>query len=126
MTSAAATLPEALAARPAPTRISSSVEFLAVGGASILLYPALWLLRKALGLDSAELAVGFLMFHGAHLINDPHFAVTYLLFYKGVKERAFGSAFEKRQRIRYLVAGFLVPVVLAAWLVLALSSDSSR
>jgi hypothetical protein len=99
---------------------------LLVGGAGVVLFPLLWLVRKAVGLDSAELAVGFLMFHGAHLINDPHFAVTYLLFYKGVKARAFGAAFERRQRARYLVAGFLVPALLALWVVHALSSSSAR
>ena len=130
MTSAAATLPEAAARSPAvraaPTRLSSSVEFLAVGGAGLLLFPVLWLLRRVIGLDSAELAVGFLMFHGAHLINDPHFAVTYLLFYKNLKERAFGRVFTPAQRVRYWVAGALVPAGLAIWLYLALSSSSAR
>jgi hypothetical protein len=126
MTSAAATLPEAPEARAAPSRTASTVEFLAVGGAGVLLFPVLWLLRKALGLDSAELAVGFLMFHGAHLINDPHFSVTYLLFYKSARERAFGAAFAPAQRARYLVAGFLVPSALALWLSLALANGSAR
>ncbi len=129
MTSAAATLPEATepgVASASPARLASGVEFLAVGGATLFLFPLLWLLRKALGLDTAELAVGFLMFHGAHLINDPHFAVTYLLFYKHVKERAFGAAFSPAQRARYWLAGALVPGVLAVWLGTALSSGSAR
>jgi hypothetical protein len=126
MTSAAATLPDAPEARADPSRLSSTVEFLAVGGAGVLLFPALWLLRKAVGLDSAELAVGFLMFHGAHLINDPHFAVTYLLFYKNSRQRAFGSAFERGQRARYFAVAFLVPLALAIWVTVALSSSSAR
>ena len=126
MTSAAATLPEAARAPAEPSRVSSALEFLAVGGAGVLLFPVLWLLRKTWGLDSAELAVGFLMFHGAHLINDPHFSVTYLLFYKNLKQRAFGTAFERGQRARYWVAGFVVPVALAVWLTVALSSSSAR
>jgi len=125
MTSAAATLPEA-PARAERSRLSSTVEFLVVGGAGVVLFPVLWLLRKVVGLDSAELAVGFLMFHGAHLINDPHFSVTYLLFYKNLKQRAFGTAFTRQQRARYLVAGFVVPLALAAWLTVALSSASAR
>ncbi|HEY4107173.1 MAG TPA: hypothetical protein VGM44_24910 [Polyangiaceae bacterium] len=129
MTSAAATLPElapSSAERIAPSRAASVLEFLAVGGAGVFLFPLLWLLRGALGLDSAELAVGFLMFHGAHVINDPHFAVTYLLFYKNVKQRAFGDEFNRAQRVRYLLAGFVVPVALAVWLFFGLSSTSSR
>jgi hypothetical protein len=126
MTSAVTTLPDVPDVAVVPSRSSSAVEFLLVGGAGILLFPPLWLLRNAIGLDSAELAVGFLMFHGAHLINDPHFAVTYLLFYKSIKARAFGGAFERRQRLRYVVAGFLVPLALAGWVVQAISSSSAR
>jgi len=106
-------------------RVPRSVEFLVVGGATLLLYPLLWLLRRAIGLDAAELAVGFLMFHGAHLINDPHFSVTYLLFYRDARRRAFGDVFDRRQRFRYLFAGLVVPLLLAAWLSSALASGSA-
>src|ERR1700710_3038918 len=119
MTSAALELSE-----PQPdlrARVPRSIEFLVVGGGTLVLFPLLWLLRRVLGLDSAELAVGFLMFHGAHLINDPHFAVTYLLFYKDAKKRAFGDAFGPVQRVRYQVVGLLVPVGLAVWLYFALA-----
>jgi hypothetical protein len=126
MTSALATLPEAPEAPSTPKRISRIAELLAVGGAGVLLFPVLWLLRRAFGLDSAELAVGFVMFHAAHLINDPHFAVTYLLFYKRVKERAFGDVFAPRQRARYLFAGFIVPLGLTVWLGVALAGSSAR
>ena len=125
MTSASSTLSEPGAA-PLAARVSPSLEFLLVGGVTLLLFPASWLLRKVIGLDSAELAVGFLMFHGAHLINDPHFAVTYLLFYKDAKRRFLGDAFERRQRARYWVSGALVPLALAMALILAISSQSTR
>jgi hypothetical protein len=91
------------------------VEFLAVGGVTPFLFPIAWLLRRRFGLDASELAVGFLCFHAAHVINDPHFSVTYLLFYKDVKRRAMGDAWSAAQRARYVVAGFVVPVALAAW-----------
>ena len=107
-------------------RVARSVEFLVVGGATLFLYPLLWLVRVAIGLDAAELAVGFLMFHGAHLINDPHFSVTYLLFYKDARRRAFGPAFAGWQRVRYLLAGVIIPISLAAWLLSALASGSAR
>jgi len=125
MTSAANALPDVPVQQSTGASVPPSVEFLLVGGATLLLYPVLWLLRKTLGLDSAELAVGFLMFHGAHLINDPHFAVTYLLFYKDAKRRAFGDAFSAGQRARYLVAGGLIPLVLAGWLAFALRRESA-
>lgn len=97
-----------------------------VGGATPLLIPLLWLLKTLIGFDSAELAVGFLMFHAAHLINDPHFSATYLLFYRNIRERAFGHTQASAQRVRYLGAAFLVPLLLGIWAAAALSEGSSR
>ena len=125
MTSAALTK---LAERPAPPSCvvrPRAGEFLAVGGATLLLFPLGWLLRRAVGLDAAELAVGFLTFHAAHVVNDPHFAVTYLLFYKDARNRAFGSAFTPTQRARYIVAGILVPLALCGWAAAALATRSA-
>jgi hypothetical protein len=101
------------------------VELLLVGGITPFLFPLSWLLRRTLGLDSSELAVGFLFFYGAHLINDPHFAVTYLLFYEDARARAFGDAFKPAQRARYLLAGLVVPLLLGVWAVASLATKSA-
>ncbi len=89
-------------------------EFLVVGGITPFLFPLAWLLRKAVGLDSATFAAGFTTFYAAHVINDPHFAVTYVLFYRGARGRLRDSL-PPMQRLRYWVAGVVVPIVLAAW-----------
>lgn len=102
------------------------VEFLLVGGGTIVLFPLAFLLRKVVGLDDAELTVGFLTFYGAYVINDPHFAVTYLLFYKDVRRRARGEGRGWAQRARYVMAGFVVPVVLAVWAVVSIARHSGR
>ncbi len=102
------------------------VEFLVVGGATLPLLPIAYLLKRALGLDSAELAVGFTAFHAAHVINDPHFAVTYLLFYRNARERAFGAAFSGAQRVRYWIAGVVVPIVLGGFTLFALGRHSAE
>src|SRR5215831_3223442 len=107
-------------------RWSGVGEFLVVGGATLVLLPLLWVLRAGLGLDRADLAAGFTTFYGAYVVNDPHFAVTYLLFYKDARQRAFGSAFEPAQRIRYWIAGLVVPAALAVWGVLALALRSAQ
>ena len=106
-----------------PTRAS---EFLLTGGATLLLLPLCWLLPRALGFDRAELTVGFLTFYGAHLINDPHFAVTYLLFYRDVKARLWDEQVPAAQRLRYLLAGFVAPLALLLWGGAALSTHSAR
>jgi hypothetical protein len=107
------------------TPASAVVEFFLVGGATPLLFPVAWLLRRSFGLDEAELAVGFVMFHAAFVVNDPHFAVTYVLFYRDFVGRAFGGAFGSGLRVRYVVAGIAVPFGLAAWAVAALATKSA-
>ncbi|MGK3996922.1 hypothetical protein [Sorangium sp. So ce1024] len=126
MTSATVTLlgaPEA--SRPLGWR-ARLIEFLLVGGATLVLFPLAWLLRNTVGLDPAELAVGFLTFHAATVINDPHFAVTYLLFYKDARRRALGGDLAPAQRARYIAAGLLVPLALLAWAGAALATGSAR
>ena len=124
MTSVPVAEPQSLA--PArPSRGSRLGELLLVGGLTPILFVVSWLLRKSLGLDDAEYAVGFTMFYAAHLINDPHFSVTYLLFYKDARARAFGDAFAPAQRARYVFAGIVVPIVLAAWGITGLATKSA-
>lgn len=117
---------EAGALAPSDSRGHRFVEFLLVGGATLFLFPLAWLLRKAVGLDAAELAVGFLTLYGAWVINDPHFSVTYLLFYKDVKRRALGAELPLAQRARYVVAGFVVPAALLTWAAVALGLRSAQ
>lgn len=126
MTSASATLPVPVAAPRREAFRARLIEFLLVGGATLALFPLAWLLRTAVGLDASELAIGFLTFHAASVINDPHFAVTYLLFYKDARRRAFGGVLAPAQRARYIVAGLLVPLALLAWATCALATGSAR
>jgi hypothetical protein len=121
---AASALPE-LQLQSERAWLRHGVEFLLVGGLTPFLFPLAWLLRTTLALDDAELAVGFTTFYAAYLINDPHFAVTYLLYYKQFGVRAFGDAFTAGQRVRYWIAGVVVPLVLALWAALALLQRSS-
>src|SRR5581483_977932 len=122
----------ALAGHAGPLELSTArawrgraVEFLMVGGATPLLFALSWIARAKLGLDAAELAVGFTMFHAAHVINDPHFSITYLLFYRSAKERAFGASFPPGQRARYLLAGFVAPLALVVWAIAGLATRSA-
>ena len=105
--------------------LAALAEFLLVGGGSLLLFPLSWWLRQHWGANDAVLAAGFLTFHAAYVINDPHFSVTYLLFYKDVRRRAFGSDYSRAQRLRYLISGFVVPAALLIWAALALQLHSA-
>ncbi len=102
------------------------VEFMAVGGATLFLFPLAWLLRRSIGLDASEYAVGFATFYGAYVINDPHFSVTYLLFYRDARRRASSPDVPLAQRARYLFAGAVVPAVLVGWAAFALALRSAQ
>ncbi|MEJ7732470.1 MAG: hypothetical protein WKG00_25105 [Polyangiaceae bacterium] len=125
MSGAAVTLPLAKRRRRAHRRGSVASARRWPWAARPWSLPLCWLLRRVLGLDDAELAMGFLTFHAATVLNDPHFAVTYLLFYKDARARALGEAFAPRQRARWWVAGVLVPIALAAWAAVALATRSA-
>jgi hypothetical protein len=112
-------------ARDSPRATAEMAEFLLVGGLTPVLYLLGWSLRRGLGLDEAELAFAFTFFYAAHLINDPHFAVSYLLFYGDLRARAFGNVFPPAQRVRYWVAGLLVPLALLGWAGHALRTASA-
>lgn len=126
MTSASEALPDLSAASRPSGQPNRLVEFLLVGGVTLVLFPLAWLVRRSAGLDASETAVDFLAFHAAFVINDPHFAVTYLLFYKDARGRAFGRAFPPMQRARYIAAGLLIPLGLIAWAGGALATGSAR
>jgi hypothetical protein len=105
--------------------LAAAAEFLLVGGGTLFLFPLSWWLRQRWGTDDALLAAGFLTFHAAYVINDPHFSVTYLLFYRDVRRRAFSIEFSRAQRARYLISGFVVPAALLVWAVSALQLHSA-
>lgn len=96
-------------------RLARAVELLMVGGATPLCFVVSWLLRESLPFSTADLVVGFTFFHLAFIVNDPHFSVTYLLFYEDFRDRAWGRAFSASLRLGYLLAGLAAPVVLLAW-----------
>lgn len=101
-------------------------EFLAVGGATLILYPlAVWFQRLS-GLDQATYLTSMVAFYAAHVINDPHFGVTYVLFYRRMKQRLWGGEFAGVQRLRYVMAGLVVPAFMVAWIVWAMRSQSAE
>lgn len=118
---------EAPAAAPARTAWRRELgEVLLVGGLTPLLYALSFVLRRWLTLDDADLAVGFTFFWAAFVINDPHFSVTYVLFYEDAARRLRGDAFPRGLWIRWLFAGVFCPVVLAAWAVTSVATRSAH
>lgn len=123
MTAGALTFDKALS--PRRIRWASVGQFLVTGGATLLLIPlAVWYQRIA-GLERSEYIVSYAAFYAAYVINDPHFAVSYFLFYKNAGQRLRGEQFQGAQRVRYWVAGFVVPVALVSLIAFALIEQSA-
>jgi len=99
-----------------------AIDFLCLGGISFLLIPVMFVLpEKELTLTVAAIALGV-----AHFINHPHFAFSYQIFYEGFRHKAFGSDNDAALRARYIFAGIVVPVALAAFLAYSMAFGDDR
>jgi hypothetical protein len=111
---AAPTVPSPLAAR---TFFSPVVDFLCLGGGSLIALPILGLLIP----DSALPQVGLAVLILSVLINHPHFAHSYQIFYRSYDQVMHALDGDRALRRRYLYAGFLLPLFLLCYFVLAVS-----
>lgn len=100
---------------------SPLLDFLCLGGASFLLLPVLLLLPEK-ELQPSFAAAALLI---AHVVNHPHFAVSYQIFYRGFRAKAFGGP-DAGLRARYVFAGIVVPVAVAAFLAWAIAVGDAR
>ena len=104
--------------RPAAGRRSGylfgpAMDFMLLGGGSILACVAiLLLLPKGISVSQQAVLITVLM----TVINQPHFAHSYQMFYRNYRQKAFGS-YARSLRLRYIFAGLVVPVLLIAFLV---------
>jgi len=94
-----------------PSLISPVWDFFGLGGITLILVPILLALP-----DSATPAVFALSMLVAHFINHPHFAHSYQIFYRGLRDKLGSEDIPVAFRLRYAFAGFVVPVALAAFL----------
>lgn len=88
------------------------VDFLCLGGGSLILFAFLAVFRPPV---SSYPVVAGLMLVLANLINHPHFAHSYQIFYRDFREKAFGRRYDPTLRLRYIFAGIAVPLALIAF-----------
>jgi len=98
------------------------LDFMLLGGASILLLPLAFLL-PAEKLTPAALTIGLGL---SFVINYPHFAHSYQIFYRDFWAKAVTGAHAPTLRGRYIFAGIVAPIVLAGYLLWALVYGSPR
>ncbi len=88
------------------------VDFLCLGGSSLLLLPFIFILPEV----EFKAPIASLMLLIAHLVNHPHFAHSYQIFYRGYAKKAFGNSLGREMQARYLFAGVIAPALLAVFL----------
>lgn len=87
------------------------IDFLCLGGSTLLLLP----LVIAIGDAENYAGMSATMVLLAHLLNHPHFAASYQIFYRDFRSKARTTTPGSSMQARYLFAGIVVPVLLAAF-----------
>ncbi len=95
------------------------IDFLCLGGLSVLVLPLMLLVD-----DEQKVQLGLLAFVLSDIVNHPHFAHSYQIFYRGFREKAFGDTLAPGLRLRYRIAGILVPTALALYFAASLIAES--
>ena len=92
---------------------SPAIDFLGLGGASLIYFAAVFLF-----LDNEKFypALTISALWLANLINHPHFAHSYQIFYRNYRHKLTGADYPRALRLRYLFAGLLAPAALAVFL----------
>lgn len=97
-------------------------DFLCFGGSSLIILPLLLLIPA----EANRAGLAFAMMLAANVINHPHFAHSYQLFYRGFTTKAFTPALGRVMQTRYLVAGVIAPIVLIGFFMFAIAGEHLR
>ncbi len=100
-----------------------AVDFLCLGGGSLLLFVVLALFVP---LDTVSPTVSTLMLTLAILINFPHFAHSYQIFYQNFLHKSFQQNGNRMLQIRYIVAGIIVPSTLIIFFATSVLMNDSQ
>lgn len=106
MNTAAAMKPRAL--------VHPYLDIWLLGGFSYVALLAVWLVTDVAGVN-LKYDLPWWAFYAAFVVNYPHFAYSYQLFYRGYVGRLFGDETETLNRLRLLLAGVVVPAVMIGY-----------
>jgi hypothetical protein len=99
---------------------SPLIDFLLLGGGSLLVLPFVALIPGQYAAD-----VLFATFVLSFAINYPHFAHSYQIFYRDFANKVRGQGYPRHLQIRYAFAGVAVPVLLMLGFAAAYWSQSA-
>ena len=98
-------------------------DFFCLGGGAVIILALIAALLPD-GISRAQ--QGVLVVVLMTLINQPHFAHSYQIFYRNFRDKAFGTLFNPVLRMRYVFAGVVVPVALLIFFAVAVLTDNPR
>lgn len=90
-------------------------DFFAVGGFSAIILLAVWLFGND-ALKTHTFQIAWFAYALSFIINYPHFAYSYQLLYDDYFGKLTNPGFSTVNRLRYVMAGIIVPIVLVFWL----------
>lgn len=105
---------------------SPILDFFLLGGASLIIYPAVMLAFPG-DMQNASKMLTFVLiavFYLEYVVNFPHFAYSYQLMYHDFKKKITGKIDQPLQG-RYILAGIIVPVALILFFVVCLLQNST-
>ncbi len=101
---------------PSRTFFSVPVDYLLIGGLSIVLYPVMWLIPWN---DHSLEQMGIIAYTAVFIANYPHFTVSYQLLYNDYRHLLFKD-------FRFFWAAVVIPVLLLFYFVWLLSSGNKE
>jgi hypothetical protein len=110
-------------ARNSAYLFSPLVDFLGLGGGSLLALALILVLAPG---PEWRMTVALWTLLATNVINHPHFAFSYQIFYRDFRRKAFGSEYRPALRLRYLVAGIVVPLALAGYFAACILTQDLR
>lgn len=99
------------------------VDFLCLGGGSLIVMTLLLTMEPSRELMIGVAATALLL---ANVLNHPHFANSYQIFYRNFRRKLLGPDYGPVLRLRYFVAGLLVPAALIGFFAVSLQRGDAR
>lgn len=104
----------ATVSQPQRALVHPWLDFWLLGGLSYFCLGLMWVATDVFKLD-LKYEVPWWAFYAAFVVNYPHFAYSYQLFYKNFTHRLFGPETEMASRIRLAVAGIVAPMLMIGY-----------
>ena len=98
------------------------IDFICLGGGSLIVLPIIF----ALPLGPYKASIAQVMVLLSFVLNYPHFAHSYQIFYRQFNRKAFGEEYHVVLRVRYIFAGIVVPAALVLFFTGSVMSGDAR